>query len=889
MNQSFKDILVKVVFSSFVTSFLFLNCAREVAPTGGEKDVTPPKVLKMKPENNTRNFDQKRVMIQFDEFISMKAITENLVVSPPLETKPEVKQKGKKIIIDLSESELKDSTTYSLDFGASIADLNEGNILYNFNYIFSTGDNLDTLRVKGRIKDAYTHEMLENVTISLYRDLTDSAPAQIIPDYRTKLNKRGEFEFLNLQEGEYRLFANDDGNRNYLYDQPTEKIGFVDSILSPTAVNETVFDTISVTDTIVAHMDSAGFIHLDTLYIDSITKRSTTVFSPDPFEIFLFTPENNVQYITSYERKRKEKLDFVFSQSLFQDSLSVTFKDSAFKGLPLKTVLSPHNDSLTVWFTDSLLLGTDTVGLLISYIRYDSTNTPFLHTDTVTPRYQISKDRFKGFQQFKFAFSARKNSAILPNQKISFSSSIPVEEKDFSRTQLYSTVDTTGIKNRVGEFYEIDTARKEINISIHKPKYEAYEPDSAYNEQRIVQSKYAPHRFMLRFGLPVDPHKVVISLDQKPEASDWYTSEYDPRTNRLYYWITDEDIQLYNAPTIKVTYPLLDGSITEETIQFGKGKPHKKRKSPKNSKLSYYMPKEQTASQYLDETATVIFANPLASIDTSLMSLVMAGDTSLANLPATFTVDEEHKRSVHIHFEWQKGQTYIVNLKKHAVTDVYGTSNKDFLETIKAQKNKAHKILTEEAFDVYQDSLYADKFWFSAQWDEEKKYRFLLEDSAFTDIFNKPCDENYIDFGISKTDKLGNLDLRITNVKTPLILVMMNSDKTKELQRKYSSDTGTVVFQFEHLKPSLYSFKVIEDVNNNRKWDTGDYYKRIQPEVVRFGQEAVDVQKNRDHIFDWDLSVINNETDKGIDDSETNTENQSKTGINSDEGFETVE
>jgi len=855
MNCKPISFLCKLAIFSALASTFFWNCARELTPTGGPKDTLAPQITKMKPLNYSKNFSGKRVAIHFDEYVSLEAITENLIVSPPVETKPEVRQKGKKIIINFSNCEFKDSTTYSLDFGESIKDLNEGNVFRNFAYIFSTGNSIDSLRIQGRIRDALTNEVPKPVFVLLYSNLTDSAPATELPDYVARTNNKGKFIFQTLREGAYRVIATDDINRNYMNDQPEEQVAFFDSIISPTAENTIIVDTISITDTIVAFEHENGLSHTDTLYIDSLVKRSETVFKPNPIELFLFQPETNIQYIKEYSRKRKERVDFVFNQSLFTDTVDIRFRDSLFARTKMSYNISPEKDSLTVWMHDSITIATDTVTFLVSYNRYDTTGTMYLHTDTILPRYDKRKDKFKGLQLLRFAFSIRQNDRILPTAHIQFESSIPFTDIDTSALRLYSTIDTVGMKMRNEEFYATDTAMQEIIQELIYPVYEDYVPDSAYTEQKIVTHRYAPNRFMLRFAFPIDPKGISINLTQKPKLQSWYRSEFDKSRNALYCWITDSSALLYASPEISVTFKNIDGSIAEKTILLKKGKKSKKRKSIKNGKFDLYVAEEQQKNLFLNETVDVMFANPLRDVDTSLITLTETKDTSQTNLPALYEIDPTTGRTLHIHYQWEKGKTYLLNLEKKATTDIYGLSNKDYITSIKCQTPQRHKILTRESRTVSPDTLYPEKYTAEAAWDIEKKYRFVIGENAVTDIYGTKNDSTAIDFSIINPENFGNLEIRLHNCKTPTILHLQSGDRKNTIRTLHSADTGTVSFTFPNLAPTKYTLKAVEDANGNKKWDTGNYYKGLQPEKVRFGAEQIEIKGGRDHVYDWDLST----------------------------------
>src|ERR1035437_3316885 len=133
--------IVKIIFLAVSYSFL-VSCAQMVAPTGGPPDKTPPKVLKYTPDSAAVNFDRKQIRILFDEFVQLVDMNKQLIISPPMQTQPDIRVKGKSLIISIHDT-LAPNTTYAFNFGSSIADVNEKNILPNFQYIFSTGSFID--------------------------------------------------------------------------------------------------------------------------------------------------------------------------------------------------------------------------------------------------------------------------------------------------------------------------------------------------------------------------------------------------------------------------------------------------------------------------------------------------------------------------------------------------------------------------------------------------------------------------------------------------------------------------------------------------------------------------------------------------------------------------
>jgi uncharacterized protein (DUF2141 family) len=221
---------------------LCISCARIGAPSGGIKDEISPKILLMKPSDISINISKelKKITIQFDEYIELKNPSDQIIISPPLDDLPQFKpeNKPKKSVTIEFKKPLSENTTYTINFGNSIVDYNEGNILPHLNYVFSTGDKIDSLSLSGKIFDPNsTNEKEEStVLVGLYKydnQYNDSIILKSKPQYLTKLGKEKGFTFKHLKEGEYKLIAFEDKNKNILFDPESEKIGFIQDFVNP--------------------------------------------------------------------------------------------------------------------------------------------------------------------------------------------------------------------------------------------------------------------------------------------------------------------------------------------------------------------------------------------------------------------------------------------------------------------------------------------------------------------------------------------------------------------------------------------------------------------------------------------------------------------------------
>ena len=226
--------LIYIVLSIVVIS----GCAKRGSPTGGPVDSIPPVLINASPKINSLNFDSKEIRLTFDEFIKLDNVDEQLIISPPInkssyEVKP-LNGVTKKVFLEFIDS-LETETTYSINFGNSIKDNNEGNPLTFFSYTFSTGETIDSLYVRGNISDAFDKETDNYISIHLYRIdsiLNDSIIYNNRPTYISNSLDSTSYQFKNIKEGKYLILALKDIDNNYFFDPFYDKIGFIDSLIT---------------------------------------------------------------------------------------------------------------------------------------------------------------------------------------------------------------------------------------------------------------------------------------------------------------------------------------------------------------------------------------------------------------------------------------------------------------------------------------------------------------------------------------------------------------------------------------------------------------------------------------------------------------------------------
>ena len=227
----------KIIYS--ILSLAIINgCAKRGNPTGGPLDSLPPVLVNANPKLNSTNFDSEEIRLTFDEFVKLDKVQDQLIISPPLEKSAyEIKPLTgvtKKVFLKFIDS-LDENITYTINFGNSIKDNNEGNPLTFFSYTFSTGETIDSLYVKGNISDAYNIETDEYISIHLYKidsTLNDSIIYNKQPTYVSNSLDSTSYKFQNLKEGKYHIIAMKDVDNNYFFDPFYDKIGFIDSLIT---------------------------------------------------------------------------------------------------------------------------------------------------------------------------------------------------------------------------------------------------------------------------------------------------------------------------------------------------------------------------------------------------------------------------------------------------------------------------------------------------------------------------------------------------------------------------------------------------------------------------------------------------------------------------------
>ncbi|WP_372917424.1 Ig-like domain-containing protein [Salegentibacter sp.] len=325
-----------------------IQCAKKGMPEGGPEDEKPPEFLRANPENFSTNFNREEIRIYFNEYVKLNKPQEQIIISPPMDPKPSILPMGsarKDIRIEIFDT-LQENTTYTINFGKSIVDNNEGNELPYFKYVFSTGDYLDSLSVEGTVSDASLKELKEPVSVFLYEvdsTYSDSIVYKENPRYVTySQDSVFTFELENLKAGTYRMVAVQDKNANYKFNPKSEKIGFIEEAISlPTdssyhirLFKEQLEFSVERPKLLKGNQILFGYegiTDFDSLEINLLTPkpegfRSRIVKDPKTDSLYYWYNQRPETDSLSFEIVSPEKRDTLFTKisELERDSLKVT-------------------------------------------------------------------------------------------------------------------------------------------------------------------------------------------------------------------------------------------------------------------------------------------------------------------------------------------------------------------------------------------------------------------------------------------------------------------------------------------------------------------------------------------------------------------------------------
>ena len=495
-------------FLYIILFFSIINCAKKASPTGGPKDTIPPVLISASPKLNTTFFDKEEVKFIFNEYVQLDDIGKQLIISPPLKIggyklHPTMSA-SKKITLSILDT-LLENTTYTFNFGEGIKDYNEGNKMSFFSYTISTGAEIDSLNLKGLIKDAIEMEPDDFISLQLYpidSSYNDSAIYRKKPFYVTSTLDSTVFEFKNLKAGEYELIALKDFSNNYFFDQNVDQIGFLNTPIT---------------------------LPLDSIIELKIFKEKTIFNWADPF--FINNHHIGHGYYGNYENQKFKLLsnvpksfEYLITKNRETDTLNYWFKgiktDSLKFEYPINDTIKTELVNFKNPIKDSLVINQMTIGSIDLTEKFKlSSNLPIISSDSslvkirkkdstlVSSKIRIDENYDRVEIDFKLIPNDTYNIQLLPNAL-----------KDF----WGNTHDTLN--------YRVSTKKIEDygNIFIQLIYEESYEFIlELLKDGKVVRSYNKPNEDSNYLFKLLDPGKYFLRLIKDKNNNDkWDTGNY---------------------------------------------------------------------------------------------------------------------------------------------------------------------------------------------------------------------------------------------------------------------------------------------------------------------------------------------------------------------------
>lgn len=512
-------------------TLIMVNCANRGNPQGGEKDITPPKIVKSLPENYSTNFNTNEIRVYFDEYIKIKDIGKQLIISPPMNTAPNITPLGsasKYIKIKIYDT-LQPNTTYTFNFGNSIVDNNEENPFSYYKYVFSTGNYIDSLNVKGTIKDALATEVDPFVSVMLYEandKYNDSLVYKENPKYITNtLDSTTNFSIDNVKAGKYVLLALKDENKDNQFQQKSDKIGFYKDIIEvPTTKNynlslfsENIDYKASKPQLVAGEKIAFGFS-------GNYKKTAIDIISEVP---------NNYKYRIMKDPKG-DSLNYFYSPKLEVDSL--LFKVSNKKTIDTFSVRIKNNKK------DTLVISTDPKSIIayeqdfkikanIPFKKFNNRKITITDKDSLNIEYTSTYDTLANSYNLKFKktednrykikllpealtdFFDHKNKDTLyynirTNRQSSYGN-LRVELKNAIYPVIVQLTDDKGVvvseyysteKNTPIDFFNLKPSKYNLRVIYDSNKNGVYDPGSFLKRRQSERVSYSNSLIEIRAG-----------------------------------------------------------------------------------------------------------------------------------------------------------------------------------------------------------------------------------------------------------------------------------------------------------------------------------------------------------------------------------------------------
>ncbi|MFV0216119.1 Ig-like domain-containing protein [Empedobacter falsenii] len=441
-----------------LTILTVISCARQGSPTGGPKDETPPVFLKAAPDTLATNVDVnlQEATINFDEYIILKEYSKNVVVSPSFQIPPIVTPQAlaKKNISIKFQEPLLPNTTYSFNFGDAVQDFNENNKLSNFQYVFSTGSFIDSLKVTGHVNSSYDFKLPEKILVGLYKvdsAYTDSVVLQKKPYYIARANDKGAYQLNYLASGKYKLIAFEDKVENVMYDYGKERLAF----------------------------------HNEAIELNSNQAINLNLFNQKPA-------------YRKPEASFKQEGLIVFKTTGATEDVTITPVGKEFKSAYIEKF--PKQDSINFWFNPKV----DTISGRSAKLKFN-----VQHKDQID---SISALYSKSNVERKLEFKALNDQKLAPNKTFKIQANAPIKSLDLTKIHVFK--DTVSIPFNVS----IDTINAQnLNFVFDKNLDEKFEVNIYPNALTdVLGEKNDTLAYPIKMGTRGDFGHLKLTLQNTP-------------------------------------------------------------------------------------------------------------------------------------------------------------------------------------------------------------------------------------------------------------------------------------------------------------------------------------------------------------------------------------
>jgi hypothetical protein len=522
-----------------VIALVLGNCARTSRPDGGPRDEAAPLMVTATPPYENTNFDAAKIKLSFNEFIKLKNLNKQLVVSPPMKYPPLITPQGfasKYLEIEIVDT-LSKNTTYIFNFGNAIEDNNESNPLERFKYVFSTGSYIDSLESKGTVKDVLDNKPNKDFNVLLYKidsAYTDSIVYRKKPNYVTTTTDSVHFNFSNLKDGNYIMIALQEATNDYLFDPKTDQIGFYTDTIQLPRDSILQNDIVVFKETLPFKFGRAKELKKGQLIFPYYGKKEdlkVTLLSKAPTDF---------KSISKFEQQ-KDTLNYWFSP-FETDSLNFIVSNAAIKDTVTVKLRKKKLDSLSITGTTGIIHFRDTF-----FLR---TNNPVIDIDT-TKIAIMNKDSIA--VSFKSIIDQRENKLAIVFDKE------PVQLYQIS--MLPEAISDIYTFKNDSLTYQVRTQEIEdygrITLKVENPASKNYIIELLDAKLELVQRNFVQETATIVYDLLVPEAYTLRAIEDRNQNNVWDTGNYlEKRLPEKIIYFKDEDLSVranyYLNPVFKV-------------------------------------------------------------------------------------------------------------------------------------------------------------------------------------------------------------------------------------------------------------------------------------------------------------------------------------------------